>query len=231
MSSSNKYVEFLKISIVHDYFDNIIPIDLIFEDFPSIKKLEIQIKRKQNDWIIYGPDSKIKDFESTFDTIKFKLNPQITLNKKEEKENESVLSFIIKPLESIFYYVTSSLENNQFTNKDLVNVKLNSIAKYYEYILFFKKDDIAEKAIEIIDSLKTIEFSKSKIISYNNGQKALYFQSKDKIKLTRRSTCNLKIIDRSEYGDRILLDNLNIPQPQSISVMAPYEAITTFYNI
>lgn len=231
MSSTHKYIEFLKINLTHDYFDNIIPIELIFEDFSIIKNFEIIVKRKQNNWIIYGRDSRLEDFKNTFSSINFQLNPQITLDKNDKKENDSVLRFIIKPLDPIFYYVTSFLKNNQFTNKNLLNVKLDSLEKYYEYILFFKNDNINEKNIEIIDSLKTIGFNNSKIISYNNGQKALHFQSKGKVKLTRKSTCYLKIVNKSEYGDKILFDNIKIPQPQSISTLSPHEAITTFYNI
>lgn len=231
MSSSKKYIEFLRINIEHDYFDSVIPIDLLFEDFSIMKKFEVRIIRKINDWIMYGPDSKVEDFKTTFKIITFKLSPQISLNQNEKKENGSNIDFIIKPLKPLFFYVTSSLKISQFTNKDFLNVKLDALEKYYEYILFFKKNDIDEKVIEIIDSLKTIEFNKPKLISYDNGQKALHFQSKNKIKLTRKSSCNLKIISRSEYGEKILLSNLNIPQPENISIISPYDAITEFYNI
>jgi len=42
---------------------------------------------------------------------------------------------------------------------------------------------------------------------------------------------HFKLIEKSNYGERILLDELKIPHPDNISIHHPLDSITAFYTI
>lgn len=225
MNSNDKYSILVEINVKHDFFgDSAIPIQVVFDNLEVQRRYRLTIKRNRNSWILYGSTTDISCL----------------------REDLSVIRLKIIPTEPIFYFVSKELDNslNEFTiisddlnktieiatNIEHLIVLVASKSKYLEYILFL--ENISEdKEVEIIDTKKLIEFELPQKIQWDDNKKALRCVSKDKITLTKKMDYQLNIIEKSKYGNRIVLNNIIIPKPQSASIHDPYQSITAFYTI
>lgn len=265
MNQLDKYTEFLKITIEHEYFNGLVPVDLYVGD-PSVeKKYGIRIRRNQNCWILYGRELQKEDFIAEFKKLNLKFNPIIEKpadkRKRIEEElkkapiEEPPISFnlILKSQTALFYYVTSFVKDPAdtevpvFDQKGIttpiedITLRFITSSKYFEYIFFMKKlesysegktkEDESKNEIKIICSDKKIVFETPQIMLWENGQKVMRFRSEEKIELRRKDKPRFTLIEKSDYGERILLSELKAPSPQSISVHAPDAAITAFYTV
>lgn len=248
MNLLDKHIDFVTITVEHEYFDGLIPVDLFIEEPLVRKKYNLWGKRIQNVWTFYGPEIKKEDFLNEFQKVTIKLLPLIegrikkcTVQESSEERNEFeedekakkqrsiALDFVIKPTNALFHYVTSDI-NYVPTEQTHINVKINAVSKHYEYILF-PKNIQGKDQIEIMDSNKLVEFEAPQFAFWENGEEVIRLLSKKQIKLSRKSKSRFVLIERSVYGERILLNELKIPQPGSLSVYSPREAITAFYTV
>lgn len=225
MSSSESYTTILRIRVDHDYYDEQpVPVELQPKDPYVFTKYNLQLKRTNNTWNLFGTAAKRDDLRS----------------------DSEVLVFLIKPTNPAYHFVSQALDVDCpdyevledalvkkiqiSTKKELVNIRISAVAKYYEYILFPKKLE-EEQLIEIIDAAKLVEFEAPQFTFWENGEKVIRCISKEKINLSRKNKSQFSLVERSTYGERILLNNMIIPKPNSASLYDPHQAITAFYTV
>ena len=225
MNSTEKYSILTQVKVNHEFYGNsLVPIELYLEDTHIKKKYGLSLKRNQNSWLLHGSSSNVSALKEEFKALKLKL----------------------KPTESSFYFVSQELDNSssKFSIisdsldkiieipliEENITVVITSKSKHFEYILFPKKIG-EENSLEIIDLSKMIEFETPHKILWENNKSAFRCVSKEKIKLTKNTDYQLNVIEKSKYGNRIVLNNIMIPKPQSASIHDPYHSITAFYAI
>lgn len=225
MSSSESYIAILRIRVDHDYYDELpVPVELQAEDQQLLRKYNLQLKRTNNTWSLFGTPRKRDELRSDIDS----------------------LVFIVKPTNPTFYFVSHELDSNSSdytvledtlvkkiqisTEKEQVTIRISATAKYYEYILFRKKLD-NEQLVEIVDAANLVEFETPQLTSWENGEQVIRCISKEKINLSRKNKSQFSLVERSTYGERILLSNMIVPKPHSASLYDPHQAITAFYTV
>lgn len=225
MSSSESYTTILRIHVNHDYYDELpVPVELQPEDQQLLRKYNMQLKRSNNTWNLFGTPRKRDEFRSDIES----------------------LIFIVKPTNPAFHFVSHALDvsNPDYavledtlvkkiqisTEKEQVKIRISATAKYYEYILFRKKLD-DEQIVEIIDAANLVEFESPQLTSWENGEQVIRYVSKEKVKLSRKNKSQFSLVERSTYGERILLNNMIVPKPHSASLYDPHHAITAFYTV
>lgn len=225
MSSSESYTTILQISVDHDYYDELpVPVEIHPEDQHVLKKYNLLLKRTNNTWNLFGTPKKRDEWRSEFDS----------------------LTLIIRPTNPTFHFVSHALATDSTdydvledtlvkkiqisTEKERVNIRISAASKYYEYILFRKKLD-DEQIVEIVDAANLIEFEAPQLTSWENGEQVIRCVSKEKINLSRKNKSQFSLVERSTYGERILLNNMIVPKPHSASLYDPHQAITAFYTV
>lgn len=229
MSSFDQYSCILSVHVEHEYYgDSLIPVELIPEDQTAmyLRKYDIQVKRMNNSWNLYSSTRTSEFF----------------------KEDNEFLSFAIKPLNNTFYFVSEQVSSTDqgckvveeavgiprridiAVERKEVTVSISSLSKYFEYIVFPTKNSLS-KDFTLIDARRMVEFDSPQIILWENGEKVLQFLSKDKVKLTEKSAFNLRMIEKSKFGERVVLSNVLRPRPQSASIYNPQKAITAYYTV
>lgn len=228
MSRSEQYQCFIGINLEHEFFgDTIIPVELIPEKHLAdyFKQKNILIKRYNNIWRIYATEKNLNYL----------------------KEDLTVITLEIKVNDSVFYYVSDLVDYkaddhtlqkkddkinqiNISTKAKEINIKINSVYKYVEYILFPRNIQLTSN-LEIVETRKMLKFNRAKIIEYGEKEKVLQFVSKEKIKLRNTNNYFFNIIEKLEYGEKKIKSNLAMPRPQNQSVFYPNQAITAIYII
>lgn len=256
MNQLDKQTEFLRITIEHEYFDGIIPIDLYPADVSIEKKYGIRIRRAGNSWVFYGRELQKEDFLNEFKTLNLKCNSivekpaETRMRKKEElneekQQNSVVFNLIIKPKTALFHYVTSVIKDHSGTKIDIFNkqgiqitledttLKLLASSKYFEYIFFTKNKQLNLKVVEangLIDFYQ-VPIDHSGDEKQQREKEMIQFISKNQISLSHRYNYQINLIENTKYGDRIILNAIKIPEPTSISKEKPYKAITAYYTV
>lgn len=229
MSSQDKYSRIMHVHVEHEYYENswvpaeLIPAKRVVDYF---RKNDMLLKRVDNSWYLYANDRTVKFLREDFPYI----------------------PFVIKPLSDMFYFVSGGIEKDDkafFLSDDAhepiqkidisaaqteTTIKFKTVHKYFEYIVF-PKNIGWEKGISIIDAKRMVEFTPAETKPWENGEKVFRFVSKNKIKLTEKSPYNFNIIEKSTYGERVILHNIRHPAPQSASIYDPRKNITAFYTI
>lgn len=256
MNQADKQTEFLRITIEHEYFSGLVPVDLFPEDPFIEKKYGIRIRRSGNCWIFYGYEVKKEDFRVEYQHLNFKFNSIV--EKPAEKRSRIkdeiiekqqpepvVLSLIVKPLTVLFHYVTASVKNHSGVSNDLFDKKgimtaventtlrFSAALKYLEYIFFTKHNQLN---LKLMDTSGLVDFHQIPISNFDDGtsqekQNRIQFISKEQISLSSRYNYQIRLIEETKYGERIILNAVNIPDPTSISRDKPYQAITAYYTV
>lgn len=250
MNQFEKYTEFVKIAIEHDYFLGLLPIDLQISNCFVEKKYGIKIRRNENFWILYGREFLKGDFHQEFQKMNFKFN--LIVEKPSERrtrerqhlvdDEQNSLNFIIKPQSDLFYHVTSFIKEElsdsqkEIYEKGVMSTKLGDVtlrfltpSKYFEYIFFTRNNQIN---FNIVESNKQIDFQR--VLSTDESsdeQKTIRFVSKNQINLSARYGYQINLIEETKYGERIVLNAIKIPDPSSISKNQPKNTITAYYTV
>jgi len=234
MSSGKRYSTFLTIHIQHEYYDGIIPMDIALAPSNTLRKFQVQFKRVHNKWFIYGPEFEKEEFENTFKRVKFDFTLGLSHNKEklteEVVQDSETLTCIAQPTHTFFYYVTTIDANEFVIENSSVTFQIQSVHKFFEYVFFLRRIACSPD-LALLDARNQIKFDPPQQISYENGQQGLSYQSTEKVKLRMNSGYHFKLIEKSNYGERILLDELKIPHPDNISIHHPLDSITAFYTI
>lgn len=213
----------------HEYFkQSLIPVKLV-PDYPVIdyfKKHTIHIKRIHNSWGIFADIKKREFLMEDFKYLRFKICPfDDTFYFVSEKIKDESMDFTVIDNEK-----SINQEVDLATGIPEINIKIKSPSKHFEYIVFPKSVN-ADQKIEIVDLKGIAVFDGFKLITWINGEKVFQFRTRNKMKLTQKSIYNLKVIEKLDYGDRILLNDVLMPKPQSLSIYNPQQMITAFYTI
>lgn len=245
MNQLEKYTEFITIVIEHDYFHGLLPVDLYLADCLIEKKYGIKIRRNQNCWILYGRELMKDDFHQEFQIMNFKFNLIVeTPSERRAREKQNVtdnqqtsLDFIIKPQSSLFYHVTSFVKESvsdfqkDIHDKKGISAKLGDVIlhfltplKYFEYLFFTRSNQLN---YTIVEANELIDFQR---VSHDE-QNTIHFISKNQIALSSRYNYQINLIERTKYGDKIILNGIKMPDPVSISRNQPKEAITAYYTV
>jgi hypothetical protein len=229
MSSKGKYVCITRINIEHEYFkQSLIPVKLVpdYQVIDYFKKHSIHFKRIHNSWGIFGDVKKREFLMEDFRCLRFTICPfDDTFYFVSEKMNDESEEYLV-------------IDNEKSINQEIdivtgipeINIKIKSPSKHFEYIVFPKSVN-ADQKIEIVDLKGIAVFDNFKLISWINGEKVFQFRTRDKMKLTQKSIYNIKVIEKLDYGDRILLNDIPMPKPRSLSIYNPQQIITAFYTI
>lgn len=259
MNALDKQTEYFKIIINHEYFQGENPIDVMIENNFETQKYDFKIQRIENTWIFYGRELLHQDFNREFNKINIVFNSivekpitirnkrNVVQNQKNKEEKDAKvkideqhlipLKIVIMPQSHLFYYVTSTVKINTsqyipiYSKEELyseitdLEIQFKSIEKHFEYA-FIVNDH--QKNYKLIDTHGIINFQT--IINDNDNQQ-IRFISENKIQLTSIFNNQINLIEITKYGEKVILNNLKIPEPTSISNADPYHAITAYYSI
>lgn len=229
MSSNEQYLCIISISLEHEFFGNsIIPVELIPEKHLAnyFKQKSILIKRLDNTWKIYATAKALNNLKEdlVLITLEIKVNDTIIYYVSDFTDYKTDDYALQKKEGKAVPYISISTKAKE------VNIRINSVYKYLEYILFPRNIQLASN-LEIVETRKMLEFNKAKIIEYGEKEKVLQFVSKEKIKLNNTNNYFFNLIEKLEYGEKKIKSNLAMPRPQNQSIFYSNQAITAIYTI
>lgn len=229
MSSLSKYVLMATIEIEHEYYGSWpIPVELVPDATTKLnfQKIGVRHNREGNSWRVYCNTESVPYFKEV-----------------------PFYRFLIQPLDDLFYYVTDR-EHSEAINSSLVaadrmmksrieipsssqeaKVKFKAISKFFEYILFAPKHTAKKMCMKLKKGDGAIEFEEMNILRWGDGREVIQFKSKNKVLLKKSNKYSFKLIEQSEFGENIVLQDVGGPKPQSLSLHEPYQAITAYHSL
>lgn len=229
MIKTDRYISLITIKIDHDYYGNhILPLDLIpdKESKQLLDKCSVIIKRLLNTWSFYVDEKWLSYFRNA-GNIKFELRPE----------------------EDVFYYVTQinnttcmncSLQSMEGTMNYEVNidseseeVKLgfDSPCRFLEFIVLTQHSSFQQLAMTSKNFTNKVEFEPGKKLLWDNSHEAIQFRSTHQMKLSKGIDYHFALVDVTDYGAHILLQNISSPDPRNRSIYDPHSTITAYYTL
>jgi len=229
MIKTGNYWPLMTIDIDHGYYGNVVlPLNLIpdKESDQLLQKCQIIIRRIHNTWSLYTEEKGLEYFRNV-GKIRFELQPE----------------------EDIFYYVT------QIKNTTCMNCSLESIAgtikyevhidskseevklgfetpsKFLEFIVITQKTSFQKLVMTSKNITDNIEFNPGRKVIWDGSQGAFQFRSTHQIKLSKINDYHLTLVDLTDYGEHILLQNISSPDPRNLSIYEPHSTITAYYTL
>ncbi len=216
------YALVLCIRIEHEYYgDAAVPVELLLPDAVFVQRYDLKMKRYHNSWEVYAAAAAVKD-------------------------GISGIRVALKPADNNFYFVSGHilagsgydiLEDAALqrmimlrTGQKAVTVKIQSVTKYYEYILFLQRLK-AGLQLRITEAGGKLAFAEPEEVEWPAGKRAIRFVSTEKVTLAQKSSYTFNLIEASRYGEHMLLSNLRQPMPDNASFYDPVHAITIYYTI
>lgn len=232
------------IKCIHPFYKDIIPLQLEVLDLDVKKKYGLLIRRKGNDFLIYG-DAKKKDlFFSTFTKVKLSfpkllLKAEVHTNHQssanESNHEEDVIDFKLNVIDARFYYVTNGV----------VDDPSSDIKRCYQDDIFYELKDITIHFSVKVKKFEYVITTKGVLPSYHlkevnnklqfdkleSDSSTAHFISHNAINLCAQYDLQLELVERSQFGEKKILNKIAFPDVSSLSVLFPYDAITKYYTI
>ncbi len=123
-----------------------------------------------------------------------------------------------------------SISKRVATRKPLkIIIQFESRSAYWQYVLIPRKENMP--SIEVVDMNRLVGFSEIKWSKTEDMQEAGYSYSDREIKLSEKYPFKLQLWEKHLNGQRLLLNNLSLPDPTNPANFSQDETMRNFISI
>lgn len=232
MSNTSKYHIWTTININHEYYKNLgCPVLLIPQQKTALffeRNHMIFRKGQKNTWIISTYITDIDKEELSH--LTFDLIPQdnIVMYITDYSQNSDKEDYQIGESHSIGKWLTISMPFHMVKNN--IKILLKTKSKYWEFVLI-PKNMSKNTNLKIQEKQNKLEFKDVERIQYLNFDTVFHVSTQGKITIKEAYNYTIQLTELKNGGERMLCSNLPIPLPNELSILNPYDTITTYFYI